>query len=59
MSLLEKHKNRETEKPFNDLRTGSKSYLEEQAKMHMKNANLNNKHSGGSGNTNGNMQAIE
>ena len=26
MSLLEKHKNREAEKPFNDLRTGSKSY---------------------------------
>ena len=61
MSLLEKHKNRETEKPFNDLRTGSKSYLEEQAKMHMKNANLNNNFNknGSSGNTNGNMQAIE
>ena len=65
MSLLEKHKNRETEKPFNDLRTGSKNYLEEQAKQHMKNINLNNKNnknSNGNGNIksgNNNIQAIE
>ena len=67
MSLLEKHKTRETEKPFNDLRTGSKSYLEEQAKMHMKNINLNNnfnnKNNNGSGGggsgSSGNMLSIE
>ena len=64
MSLLEKHKTRETEKPFNDLRTGSKSYLEEQSKLNMKNMNLNNNfnskgNTNGGGNTNGNMQAIE
>ena len=30
MSLLEKYKNRETDKNFNDLRVGSKNYIEEQ-----------------------------
>ena len=60
MSLLEKHKNRETEKPFNDLKTGSKNYLEEQAKKHMKNINLNNRNkNGGSGGNSSNIQAIE
>lgn len=60
MSLLEKHKNREAEKPFNDLRTGSKSYLEEQAKQHMKNINLNNKGSANNGGADRtNMLSIE
>ena len=30
MSLLEKYKNRESDKNFNDLRVGSKNYIEEQ-----------------------------
>lgn len=30
MSLLEKYKNRESDKSFNDLRSGSKSYIDEQ-----------------------------
>ena len=34
MSLLEKHKNRETEKPFNDLRQGSKTYIESQTRSY-------------------------
>ena len=42
MSLLEKHKNRESDKPFNDLRTGSKSYIEDQQKMRMKNKDMIN-----------------
>jgi len=37
MSLLEKYKNRESEKPFNDLRTGSKDYIDKQSKSRMKN----------------------
>jgi hypothetical protein len=40
MSLLEKHKNRESDKPFNDLRTGSKNYIEEQQKSRMKNKDM-------------------
>jgi curved DNA-binding protein CbpA len=32
MSLLEKYKNRETDKNFNDLRVGSKTYIEDQNK---------------------------
>ena len=40
MSLLEKHKNRESDKPFNDLRSGSKSYIEEQQKTRMKNKDM-------------------
>ena len=32
MSLLEKYKNRETDKNFNDLRIGSKNYIEDQSK---------------------------
>lgn len=40
MSLLEKYKNRETDKNFNDLRVGSKSYIEEQKQTHTKNKNL-------------------
>ena len=32
MSLLEKYKNRETDKNFNDLRIGSKNYIEDQNK---------------------------
>ena len=60
MSLLEKHKNRESEKPFNDLRTGSKNYLEEQARQHMKNINLNNKNNRNvDSSKNNNIKAIE
>ena len=40
MSLLEKYKNRESDKPFNDLRTGSKSYIEDQQKSRMKNKDM-------------------
>jgi len=40
MSLLEKYKNRESDKPFNDLRDGSKSYIEDQVKSHMKNKDM-------------------
>jgi len=40
MSLLEKHKNRETEKPFNDLRQGSKVYIEDQMRSRMKNKDM-------------------
>jgi len=40
MSLLEKYKNRESEKPFNDLRTGSKTYLEDQMMSRMKNKDM-------------------
>ena len=32
MSLLEKYKNRETDRNFNDLRVGSKNYIEDQSK---------------------------
>ena len=40
MSLLEKYKNRESDKPFNDLRDGSKSYIEDQSKSRMKNKDM-------------------
>ena len=40
MSLLEKYKNRETDKNFNDLRVGSKSYIEDQKQNNTKNKNL-------------------
>jgi len=40
MSLLEKYKNRESDKPFNDLRDGSKSYIEEQKRSRMKNKDM-------------------
>jgi hypothetical protein len=40
MSLLEKYKNRESDKPFNDLRDGSKSYIEDQKKSRMKNKDM-------------------
>ena len=40
MSLLEKYKNRESDKPFNDLRDGSKSYIEEQLRSRMKNKDI-------------------
>ena len=41
MSLLEKYKNRESDKPFNDLRQGSKVYIEDQEKSRMKNKDMN------------------
>ena len=40
MSLLEKYKNRESDKPFNDLRTGSKTYIEDQMNSRMKNKDM-------------------
>jgi len=40
MSLLEKYKNRESDKPFNDLRDGSKSYIEDQVRARMKNKDM-------------------
>jgi curved DNA-binding protein CbpA len=40
MSLLEKYKNRESDKPFNDLRDGSKTYIEDQIRSRMKNKNM-------------------
>ena len=40
MSLLEKYKNRESDKPFNDLRDGSKSYIEDQMRSRMKNKDM-------------------
>ena len=50
MSLLEKYKNRESDKPFNDLRDGSKSYIEDQVRSRMKNKDMtsNSKNSSGS-----------
>lgn len=42
MSLLEKYKNRETDKPFNDLRDASKIYIEEQQKSRTRNKYMNN-----------------
>ena len=40
MSLLEKYKNRESDKPFNDLRDGSKTYIEDQVRSRMKNKDM-------------------
>jgi curved DNA-binding protein CbpA len=40
MSLLEKYKNRESDKHFNDLRDGSKSYIEDQVRSRMKNKDM-------------------
>ena len=41
MSLLEKYKARETEKPFNDLRNSSKTYIEDQTRSNTKNKSMN------------------
>ena len=41
MSLLEKYKNRETDKNFNDLRVGSKNYIEDQSKTNHTNIHFN------------------
>ena len=56
MSLLEKYKNRETDKNFNDLRVGSKNYIEEQKGNNsinkaFVNGNGGNGGNGGSNNT--------
>ena len=40
MSLLEKYKNRESDKPFNDLRDGSKTYIEDQTRSRMTNKDM-------------------
>ena len=48
MSLLEKYKNRESDKPFNDLRDGSKSYIEDQVRSRMKNKDMMNSSSSSS-----------
>lgn len=37
LSLLEKYKARESDRPFNELKTGSQAYLEDQAKSRMMN----------------------
>ena len=37
LSLLEKYKARESDRPFNELKQGSQSYLEDQSKSRMKN----------------------
>jgi len=42
MSLLEKYKNRETDKNFNDLRIGSKTYIEDQSKNNTTNTYTKN-----------------
>ena len=40
LSLLEKYKARESDRPFNELKKGSQSYLEDQSKSRMKNKNF-------------------
>jgi len=54
MSLLEKYKNRESDKNFNDLRVGSKNYIEEQQGYNNVNKEFvkNNNHNNHNNNTN-------
>ena len=52
MSLLEKYKNRETNKNFNDLRVGSKNYIEEQKGNNNVNKAFVNGGNGGSSGSN-------
>jgi curved DNA-binding protein CbpA len=61
MSLLEKYKNRETDKNFNDLRVGSKSYIEDQNKTQnpYNNTNTNNKKSSNKNSSNKNLPIVE
>ena len=48
LSLLEKYKARESDRPFNELKTGSQAFLEDQAKSRMKNKNFTSSKAGGS-----------
>lgn len=52
LSLLEKYKARENDRPFNELKQDSQSYLEDQAKLRMMNKNFTSSKMGGS-NTSG------
>ena len=57
MSLLEKYKNRESDRNFNDLRVGSKNYIEEQKKNNSMNkafVNRNGRNGGYGGNSGNN-----
>jgi curved DNA-binding protein CbpA len=45
LSLLEKYKARESDRPFNELKSGSQAYLEDQAKTRMKNKQYHGKSS--------------
>ena len=58
MSLLEKYKNRETDKNFNDLRVGSKNYIEEQSKYNTTNTTTNTNRKSNN-NSNSNLPTVE
>jgi len=49
MSLLEKYKNRESDKQFNDLKKGSQNYLEDQQQSRQVNKHMTGQHSGSVG----------
>ena len=61
MSLLEKYKNRETDKNFNDLRIGSKTYIEDQSKNNTTNtySKNNTKNNSKTSNNNTNLPTVE
>jgi len=68
MSLLEKYKNRETDKNFNDLRIGSKNYIEDQNKYNnntnttnsnSKNTSKTGSKSGSKSGSNSNLPTVE
>jgi curved DNA-binding protein CbpA len=68
MSLLEKYKNRETDKNFNDLRVGSKNYIEDQNKYNnntnttnsnSKNTSKTGSKSGSKSGSNSNLPTVE
>jgi curved DNA-binding protein CbpA len=58
MSLLEKYKNRETDKNFNDLRVGSKNYIEDQTQSNQTNIHFN-KATQNKKNNNTNLPTVE
>jgi hypothetical protein len=58
MSLLEKYKNRETDKNFNDLRVGSKNYIEDQTKSNQTNIHFS-KATQNKNQTNTNLPTVE
>ena len=59
MSLLEKYKNRETDKNFNDLRIGSKTYIEDQSKYNTTNTYSKNNSNSKTSNNNTNLPTVE